>query len=405
VIFTSESGLADPGSHAAWDEWYLGHLAAMVAVPGISSAQRFRALDEGPPPSLAMYSIASPAVFENELYQKSRGMGPFVPLVDRRHYRRNLFTGLDLAPAVAEGAILAVLDRDTPDRSLPGVIWLETVGLDRSMAYRGIAVLPNVEAARGWGPVSLYAPKTARYAPPASRVNEFGQGIGMPVEGWAPRPRPPATPLEGRFCRVEPLDGARHAADLFAANSDDQGGSIFTYFNYGPFAALTDYRAWVDGVAGRDNPMFHAIIDKAQGGENGAAVGVCNYNNIQPAIGSIEMAGVVFSPRLQRRPAATEAMYLLMRRAFDELGYRRYEWKCDALNLPSRAAAARYGFQYEGLFRQATITKGRNRDTAWFAILDSEWPKVKAAFEAWIDPANFDAEGTQLRTLASLRGA
>ena len=150
--------------------------------------------------------------------------------------------------------------------------------------------------------------------------------------------------------------------------------------------------------------MFHAIIDKAQGEGRGAAVGVCNYNNIQPAIGSIEMAGVVFSPRLQRRPAATEAMYLLMRRAFDELGYRRYEWKCDALNLPSRAAAARYGFQYEGLFRQATITKGRNRDTAWFAILDRDWPNVKAAFEAWLDPANFDAEGRQRRTLASLRG-
>ncbi len=118
------------------------------------------------------------------------------------------------------------------------------------------------------------------------------------------------------------------------------------------------------------------------------------------------MAGVVFSPRLQRRPAATEAMFLLMRRAFDELGYRRYEWKCDALNLPSRAAAARYGFQYEGLFRQATITKGRNRDTAWFSIVDGEWPRVKAAFEAWLDPGNFDADGRQqAKSLVSLRGA
>jgi RimJ/RimL family protein N-acetyltransferase len=286
------------------------------------------------------------------------------------------------------------------------VTWLQTVGLDRSTAYRGLAVLPNRDAARVLGGnVALYVPKTARYSAPAARTNEFGQGIGLPVEGWSPRPRPSATPLEGRFCRVEPLDGARHAAQLFDANGDDQGGSIFTYFNYGPFATLADYRAWVDSVAGRDNPMFHAIIDKAQGEGRGAAVGVCNYNNIQPAIGSIEMAGVVFSPRLQRRPAATEAMYLLMRRAFDELGYRRYEWKCDALNLPSRAAAHRYGFQYEGLFRQATITKGRNRDTAWFSILDSEWLKVKAGFEAWLAPGNFDAQGKQRRTLASLRGA
>ncbi|HEX5318592.1 MAG TPA: hypothetical protein VFW46_05515, partial [Stellaceae bacterium] len=245
MIFTSESGLADPAGIPAWDEWYLGHLAAMAACPGISSAQRFRALDPGPPPSLAMYSVASPAVFDGELYQKSRGMGPFVPLIDRRHYRRNLFVGLEFAPAVAADAILAVLDRDRPDPSLSGVTWLEAVGLDRSSAYRGLAVLPDRDAARGWAGVALYAPMTGRYAPPASRVNEFGQGIGMPVEGWSPRPRPPVTPLEGRFCRVEPLDGARHAAQLFEANSDDRGGSIFTYFGYGPFAALADYRAWV----------------------------------------------------------------------------------------------------------------------------------------------------------------
>jgi RimJ/RimL family protein N-acetyltransferase len=406
MIFTSESGLADPASLAAWDEWYLGHLAAMVAVPGIASAQRFRALDDGPPPSLAMYSIASPAVFENELYLKSRGMGPFVPLIDRRHYRRNLFAGLDAAPAVAADAILAVLDRDSPDPTAAGITWLEAVGLDRSTAYRGIAVLPSLAAAReathAWaGAVALYAPHTARYAPPVSRVNEFGQGIGMPVPGWSPRPRPPLTAMTGRFCTVEPLDPARHAADLFAANSVDKDGSIFTYFGYGPFASLADYRAWLDGVAHRDDPMVHAIVDTARG----AAVGVCNYAHIQPAVGSIEVAGLVFSPLLQRRPAATEAMYLMMRRAFDELGYRRYEWKCDSLNLPSRAAAARLGFRYEGLFRQATITKGRNRDTAWFSIIDGEWPAVRAALEAWLDPANFDADGGQRRNLASLRGA
>ena len=404
MIFTSESGLADPASLSAWDEWYLGHLAAMVAVPGISSAQRFRALDDGPPPSLAMYSIASPSVFDSEIYRRTRGMGPFVPLIDRRHYRRNLFAGLDAAPAVAADAILAVLDRAAPDPAAVGVSWLETIGLDRSMAYRGIAVLPSLAAARDMarasgGPVALYTPVTARYMPATARVNEFGQGIGIKVPDWSPRPRPPRSAMAGRFCRIEPLDPERHAAQLFDANSDDHGGSIFTYFAYGPFATVAAYRTWLDGVAPGDDPMVHAIVDTARG----IAVGVCNYAHIQPAIGSIEIAGLVFSPRLQRRPAATEAMYLMMRRAFDELGYRRYEWKCDALNLPSRAAAARFGFQYEGLFRQATITKGRNRDTAWFSILGQEWPKLRAAFEAWLDPANFDAEGRQRRALASFR--
>lgn len=232
-----------------------------------------------------------------------------------------------------------------------------------------------------------------------SRVNEFGQEVGRPVPGWTPRPRPPRTAMSGRFCRVEPLDPARHAAELFDANSDDRDGRIFTYFNFGPFATLADYRAWIDGVAGSDDPMYHAIVDAARG----TAVGVATYLHIQPAIGSIEVGGLVFSPRLQRRPAATEAMYLMMRRAFDELGYRRYEWKCDSLNLPSRAAAERLGFQYEGLFRQATITKGRNRDTAWFSVIDGEWPRLRAAFDAWLDPGNFDADGRQRRRLASFR--
>lgn len=232
-----------------------------------------------------------------------------------------------------------------------------------------------------------------------SRVNEFGQEVGRPVPGWTPRPRPPRTAMSGRFCRVEPLDPARHAAELFDANSDDRDGGIFTYFNFGPFATLADYRAWIDGVAGSDDPMYHAIVDAARG----TAVGVATYLHIQPAIGSIEVGGLVFSPRLQRRPAATEAMYLMMRRAFDELGYRRYEWKCDSLNLPSRAAAERLGFQYEGRFRQATITKGRNRDTAWFSVIDGEWPRLRAAFDAWLDPGNFDADGRQRRRLASFR--
>jgi RimJ/RimL family protein N-acetyltransferase len=229
--------------------------------------------------------------------------------------------------------------------------------------------------------------------------NHLGQPVGLPVPGWSPRPKPPRTPMAGRFCTVEPLDPERHAADLFAANAEDREGRNWTYYPYGPFAALGDYRAWVENACADPNRLFHAIRDTALG----KAVGVAAYINAQPAVGSVEVGSLVFSPLLQRRPAATEAMYLMMRRVFDELGYRRYEWKCDALNAPSRAAAERLGFQYEGLFRQATITRGRNRDTAWFSVIDGEWPALRAAFERWLDPANFDADGRQRQNLAGLR--
>ena len=229
--------------------------------------------------------------------------------------------------------------------------------------------------------------------------NQLGQPVGFPVPGWTPRPTPPRTPMVGRFCTVEPLDAARHAAELFEANAEDREGRNWTYYNYGPFATLDDYRRWVDGSCGDATRLFHAIVDRA----SGKAVGVAAYANIQPAYGTIEVGALNFSPRLQRRPAATEAMYLMMRRVFDELGYRRYEWKCDSLNLPSRAAAARLGFRYEGLFRQAMITRGNNRDTAWFAIIDREWPTLRSAFEAWLEPGNFGADSRQLRNLASFR--
>ncbi len=229
--------------------------------------------------------------------------------------------------------------------------------------------------------------------------NHLGQPVGAPVPGWSPRQRPPRVAMAGHFCMVEPLDPERHTEELFAANAEDREGRLWTYYPYGPFAAPSEYRAWVEAACADPNRLFHAICDKA----SGRAVGVAAYINIQPAVGSVEIGSLVFSPLLQRRPAATEAMYLMMRRAFDELGYRRYEWKCNSLNAPSRAAALRLGFQYEGLFRQATITRGRNRDTAWFSIIDREWPDLKAAFECWLDPANFDADGKQRRSLASFR--
>ncbi|SLN55193.1 GNAT family N-acetyltransferase [Oceanibacterium hippocampi] len=235
----------------------------------------------------------------------------------------------------------------------------------------------------------------------AARKNALGQETGFPVPGWTARPRPPRTAIEGRFCRIEPVDPERHAADLFEANSDDAEGRNWTYLPYGPFAEPAGYRRWLEATCQGDDPLFHAIVERA----GGRAVGLASLMRIEPAVGVIEVGHINYSPRLQGRAAATEAMYLLMRRVFDELGYRRYEWKCDALNGPSMRAAERLGFRYEGTFRQATMYKGRNRDTAWYSILDREWPALRQAFERWLDPANFDGDGGQLSSLSALTRA
>ncbi|MGC2416085.1 MAG: GNAT family protein [Stellaceae bacterium] len=233
----------------------------------------------------------------------------------------------------------------------------------------------------------------------ADERNHLGQPVGAALPGWSPRPHPPRSAVPGRFCTVEPLDPERHAAQLFAAYAEDTEGRMWTYLPRGPYKSLDEYRSWAEAACRSDDPLVHAIIDSA----SGAAVGTAAYMRIEPDIGVIEIGSITYSPRLQRRPAGTEAMYLMMRRVFDELGYRRYEWKCNSLNEPSRAAALRLGFQYEGLFRQAQITRGRNRDTAWFSVIDSEWPALRSAFERWLDPANFAAAGQQRRSLASLR--
>jgi RimJ/RimL family protein N-acetyltransferase len=400
MIFFSESALIEPSRRPEWDEWYKGHLAAMASVPGVLSAQRFAALDPGVPPSLAMYTVTSPAAFESEIYLRTRGMGPWIGLVDESQHRRNLFDGLDAAPDVPQGNVLAVADRRAPDRK--DLTWLRIGGFDRSTPYRGIAVLPDVASARRVfrGAVALYRPMTAVYAgTPEPRRNQFGQEIGWPIPDWKPAQKPPLTPMIGRLAIVEPLDADRHGADLFAANALDREGRNFTYYPYGPFATVAEYLAWIASVSGEPSRLFHAIVEKA----TGKAVGVAAYANITPAMGVIEIAGLNFSPLLQRNPAATEAHYLMMRRAFDELGYRRYEWKCDSWNLPSRAAALRLGFTCEGLFRQAIVVRGRNRDTMYFSITDREWPRIKEGFERWLDPRNFDAEGRQKASLASLR--
>ncbi len=207
--------------------------------------------------------------------------------------------------------------------------------------------------------------------------------------------------MEGRTCRLEPIDVGMHAAELHAANSEDGEGRVWTYLPYGPFEDAAAYVGWLERTCLGDDPLFHAVRDRA----SGKAVGVASYLRITPSSGSIEVGHINFSPRLQRTVAATEAMYLMMTRVFDELGYRRYEWKCDALNAPSRAAAVRLGFRFEGIFRQATVYKQRNRDTAWFSIIDSEWPALKAAFATWLDTANFDADGRQRLRLSELTGA
>jgi RimJ/RimL family protein N-acetyltransferase len=227
-------------------------------------------------------------------------------------------------------------------------------------------------------------------------LNHLLQPVGPAMPDWAPRPRPPRTAMTGRFCRVEPIDVQRHADDLHAANAGDPEGRNWTYFGYGPFQDGDAYRAWLSDISKPDDPFFHAIVDAA----TGKAMGVAAFMRIDPPNGVMEVGHVHYSPQLQRTPAGTEAMYLMMRRAFDELGYRRYEWKCDSLNAASRRAAERYGFTFEGIFRQATVYKGRSRDTAWYSMLDHEWPSRKSALEQWLAPANIDEQGRQRRALS-----
>jgi|SRR6478609_3079773 RimJ/RimL family protein N-acetyltransferase len=228
-------------------------------------------------------------------------------------------------------------------------------------------------------------------------TNHLGQPIGFRVDGWMPPPAPDRSLLQGRLCRLEPLDAARHTEALYEANKLNLDGSMWTYMAYGPFDAFHTYREWVDGACKGADPLFFAIVDL----RNDQAVGVASYLRIDPGNGTIEVGHLAYSPLLQRKPAATEAMYLMMAHAF-ELGYRRYEWKCNALNLPSRAAAQRLGLSYEGVFRQATVVKGRNRDTAWYAATDRDWPSLKIAFQTWLAPANFDTHGKQRVALSAL---
>lgn len=226
-----------------------------------------------------------------------------------------------------------------------------------------------------------------------------GDPIGPPVEGWSPCPLPPRTPMTGRTVVLEPLDPARHAASLYAEQAKSGDGRMWAYMHAGPFPSEAGYRAFLDSSAASADPLHFAIVDRARG----QALGTAAFMRMAPGDGVIEVGSIAFSPALQRSVMATEAMALMMARVFDELGYRRYEWKCNALNAPSRRAAERLGFTFEGTFRQHMVVKGRSRDTDWFSILDSEWPTLRTAFAAWLDPSNFDAAGRQKRTLEDLR--
>ena len=231
------------------------------------------------------------------------------------------------------------------------------------------------------------------------KANEFGQLIGDSLpEGWNIPSAPPKEALMGHYVKVEPLEVRRHAADLFSSNQLDRAGEGWTYLGYGPFKSLLDYTRWLETNCVGNDPMFWAYLD----GKTGVAVGLGAYLRVNVNDATIEVGHLRFSPKMQRTRIATEAMYLKMKLAFD-LGYRRYEWKCDSLNLPSRKAAERLGFKFEGVFRQATHYRGRNRDTAWFSIIDKEWSTIRAAYEAWLKPSNFDELERQKKRLCDFQ--
>ena len=216
---------------------------------------------------------------------------------------------------------------------------------------------------------------------------------------WQPRPFPPHDLLQGRFIRLEPLDAARHGDDLW---QELQGPdpALWDYLPYGPFTERTAFDAWLAGNADSRDPQFYAVVEQA----GSRALGLLAYLRITPQDGCIELGHVAFGGAMQRTPGATEAVFLLAQHAFDTLGYRRFEWKCNARNARSRRAAERFGFSYEGLFRQHMVIKGENRDTAWYALIDSEWPQCREAFQRWLAADNFDGEGQQQKRLEELRG-
>ncbi|MEM1313856.1 MAG: GNAT family protein [Pseudomonadota bacterium] len=230
-------------------------------------------------------------------------------------------------------------------------------------------------------------------------LSPLGDPIGPTIENWRAPQRPLRSDVNGGWAALEALTPAEHGESLYEAYGEDGDGRIWTYLPYGPFATASGFQEWLEEAAAGEDPMFFAIRNASDGRVGGLA----SYLRIQPEAGSIEIGHLNFAPRLQRSPAATEALFLMIAQAF-ELGYRRCEWKCDSLNAPSRRAARRLGFNFEGVHRQATVVKGRNRDTAWFSILDHEWPPLRRAFETWLERSNFTEDGRQKLRLSDLTG-
>jgi RimJ/RimL family protein N-acetyltransferase len=216
---------------------------------------------------------------------------------------------------------------------------------------------------------------------------------------WQPRPRPTRKILDGRYVRLEPLSAAKHGDDLYAASAVADGAARFAWLPEMPPTSRAEFQPWLEKAEASEDPLYFAIIDKA----SGKAVGRQTLMRIDPANGVIEIGHVYWGPGLARTRGATEAQYLFARYVFEDLGYRRYEWKCNNANLPSKRAAERFGFSFEGLFRQHMVVKGENRDTAWYAMLDKDWPALSRAYTAWLDPENFDGAGQQKQRLEDLR--
>ena len=231
-----------------------------------------------------------------------------------------------------------------------------------------------------------------------SQLNQFGQLIGDALPDWQPRPYPQRVVLEGQYCRLEPLS-LQHADALFAAHQQAADTRNWTWLLREPEGSVEEYRQWIAGVESLQDPLHFAVIDIP----TQQPVGSLALMRIEPNHGVMEVGHVHFSPLLSRTPASTEAQWLLMRYAFETLGYRRYEWKCNSFNDPSRRAALRLGFQFEGRFRQALVSKGHNRDTDWFSVIDGEWPELDNAMRQWLAADNFTADGQQRRSLESFR--
>ena len=216
---------------------------------------------------------------------------------------------------------------------------------------------------------------------------------------WTPRARPERKTFEGRFVRIEPLDAARHGDELYAASTVPDAMTRFAWLPENPPESREAFQGWLEAAEKNSDPMFYAVIDR----ESGKVAGRQTFMRMDPANGVAEIGNIYWGPLISRRPATTEALYLFADHIFRELGYRRFEWKCNNDNLPSKRAAERFGFSFEGVFRQHLIVKGRNRDTAWYSMIDSEWPALSSAFSAWLDPSNFDENGEQKKRLEEFR--